>query len=399
MIIPSYKHLGGVHPDTAALKNILASMGVKAPHTGKPFTEAMLLGIGGGLGAGYILWEFKKYASAILVLAFRNNWQYPVKFMQNLCGRLGAKLIIKETAGQKAAASNLTDALAKGKPVIAWVDQHKLPYLHVPDYYDGCFFHVVGVYGIDEAKGEVLIDDRGTMPFMVGAEQFAKARARIVSFKNRLMMVEAPAKIDLHKAILVGIRDGAAHLSKPSTSFSLPAFLKWAKLMTDAKDQKAWSKVFAKPLGLYSTLRSIYEGISVVGTSGGCLRGLYADFLEESGTVLNKPKLKEVAAQYKALDKMWNAFAEAALPDAVKPLKETKTLLVQRDEALKTKGQSGLEELEKVGQQLHAMREAFDKKFPMNDSDIATLFADMQKHLYGIYETEVKANAALRDVV
>ncbi len=57
MILDVYTQYGGQHPHTAALKNILAYYGVKAPHTGEPFTEAMLLGIG-GLGAGYILWEF-----------------------------------------------------------------------------------------------------------------------------------------------------------------------------------------------------------------------------------------------------------------------------------------------------------------------------------------------------
>jgi len=74
MIINSYKLLGGKHPETATMKNTLAALGVKAPHTGKPFTEKMLLGIGGGLGMGYILWEFKKHDSAILVMAFQNKW-------------------------------------------------------------------------------------------------------------------------------------------------------------------------------------------------------------------------------------------------------------------------------------------------------------------------------------
>jgi len=56
------------------VKNTLAALSVKAPHTGKPFTEEMLLGIGGGLGMGYILWEFKKHDSAILAMAFQNKW-------------------------------------------------------------------------------------------------------------------------------------------------------------------------------------------------------------------------------------------------------------------------------------------------------------------------------------
>jgi hypothetical protein len=83
-ILPNYTQFGGQHPETAALTNGLAAYGLTAPHTGRPYTEAMLLGVGGGLGAGYILWEFKAHpaAVAILVLGFRITWQYPLKFME-----------------------------------------------------------------------------------------------------------------------------------------------------------------------------------------------------------------------------------------------------------------------------------------------------------------------------
>ncbi len=104
MILSNYTHFGGKHPETAGYKNILAYQGVEAPHTAKPFSEAMLLGIGGGLGAGYILWEFKKYGGAVVVLGFRNRWQYPMKYFTNLSNRLGAKVTFEETAGEVKAA-------------------------------------------------------------------------------------------------------------------------------------------------------------------------------------------------------------------------------------------------------------------------------------------------------
>src|SRR3712207_4746463 len=47
---------GGTHPETAALANTLANAGVTVD--GGPMTEELILGVGGGLGAGYILWEF-----------------------------------------------------------------------------------------------------------------------------------------------------------------------------------------------------------------------------------------------------------------------------------------------------------------------------------------------------
>src|SRR5687768_14292705 len=96
----------GIHPETATLKQVLALQGVKNPHTGEPFTEAMLLGIGGGLGAGYILWEFKAHESANIVMGFRSRWNYVAEFMQKVPHRLGAETVLQE-ASRKKAADNL----------------------------------------------------------------------------------------------------------------------------------------------------------------------------------------------------------------------------------------------------------------------------------------------------
>ena len=72
-----YQLTGGVHPDTHAIAGVLANRGLLDPHSGRPLSEAMVLGVGGGLGAGYILWEFKAHDLRSLVLGFRNSWQYP----------------------------------------------------------------------------------------------------------------------------------------------------------------------------------------------------------------------------------------------------------------------------------------------------------------------------------
>ena len=75
----SWEFRGGLDGDTAAFANVLANLGVVAPHTGEPLTEAMVLGVGGGLGAGYILWEFDTlpFRARVLTLGFRRLWQYP----------------------------------------------------------------------------------------------------------------------------------------------------------------------------------------------------------------------------------------------------------------------------------------------------------------------------------
>ena len=124
----SWELRGGVHGDTAAFANVLANLGVVAPHTGEPLTEAMVLGVGGGLGAGYILWEFDShpFRSRVLTLGFRRQWQYPDRWARETAERLGLHAELHETGGAKAAAAALDAQLDQGLPAIAWIDPYTL---------------------------------------------------------------------------------------------------------------------------------------------------------------------------------------------------------------------------------------------------------------------------------
>jgi hypothetical protein len=112
-----YRMRGGLHPETATLANVLANQGVVSGVTGKPLTEAAILGIGGGLGAGYILWEFKARGGAILTLGFRNQWQYPS--IPGWTGRTLERLDIEpdlhETGGARALGRRSMPASTPGR--------------------------------------------------------------------------------------------------------------------------------------------------------------------------------------------------------------------------------------------------------------------------------------------
>ncbi|GAB4466915.1 MAG: hypothetical protein Kow00120_31100 [Anaerolineae bacterium] len=393
--IDTYTQFGGQHPETAALTNTLAALGLKAPHTDAPLTEAMLLGVGGGLGAGYILWEFKEHNNAVLVLGFRNNWQYPVKFYENLCNRLGVRVAFQETGGKKTAERNLLAALDRGIPAVAWVDRAHMPYLQLPDELMGWMSHIVSIHAIED--GHALVDDLATQPFSVPLEDLADARARIGSNKNRLLLVETlPDALDLPATVRAGLADCAAHLSQKSDSFSLPTFRKWARLMTDTTNKKGWPVVFADRTSLYGALKSVYEGVKLGGANGGGLRGLYADFLDEAAAVLGAPPLQEVAAKYRMLAALWDDFAEASLPDDVEPLRQTKALLQQRNDLLMAKGDGARDATTPLVAELAALHTECSRAFPMNDAAVEALFAALQERMAAIYAAEVAALDALK---
>lgn len=395
--IPNYEQVGGIHPETAAFTNILASKGITAPHTGQPYSEPMVLGISGGLGAGYILWEFNAHRTMtnvkVLVLAFKNRWQYPAKYFQVLADRLGLTISIPETGSEKAAWKSLNGALAANNPVVAWVDGATMPYLQVPAVMQGHTGHFIGICGTD--GDAYLIDDLAAQPFTVDAETLESARGRIGSFKNRLVIVEGQsADVGLEDAITQGIEDCITHLSSDSESFSLPAFRKWARLINDGKNAKGWHKVFADRRGLFSTLVSWFELIQISGQPCG-LRSMYADFLREASPIINKPRLLDAAAAYDALGNQWHALAEEALPDAYPLFTETKRLLRERDAITKQGGEAWRESVG-ITEKLRANRKEGNLNLPMSDAQIAEFFASMQGRLSDIYAAEVAALDALR---
>src|SRR5688500_206355 len=53
-------HMPGSIPATMALRVILTAAGVNNPSTKKPFTEAMLFGIAGGVGAGVAQFRYER---------------------------------------------------------------------------------------------------------------------------------------------------------------------------------------------------------------------------------------------------------------------------------------------------------------------------------------------------
>ena len=301
---------GGLHAETAAYANVLANTGVLAPHTGEPLTEAMVLGVGGGLGAGYILWEFGEHDARVLVLGHRRLWQYPARWAAETAERLGLHADVHETGGTKAAAQRLDSVLDRGLPAIVWVDPYQLGHRHLPAWLDGHGGGPVVVYGRD--GGDVLIDDRSSGRLAVPAHRLAAARARVGSYKHRLIEIDPElVEIDadrLRAAVEEGLRLQVEHLSSRSDSFSLPAWAKWARMLT-GRGAKAWPQVFADGRGLASATASIYTAAG----RGAHLRGLYAAFLDEAATLLGRD-LQSAAAAWREAAAAWERVVDVALP-------------------------------------------------------------------------------------
>lgn len=384
----TYSQYGGKHSESASIRNVLAA-------AGRDHSEALVFGVGGGLGAGYILWEFLEHRVKVLVLGWQHKWNYPVDWYQQVCARLAVTATFQEGVGRKGA-KQLDDALAAGKFPIAWCDRALLPHQHLPERYVAHFGTLIVVTQQD--GGDYLIDDLAEAPFRIDAAALARARDRISSYKARLLIAEPTGTPNLESAVRAGIHDCVETLLGSSESFALPAFQKWAKLMLHPKDKKSWLNVFAEPTGLFSTLASIYENTTLYSTDGGGLRGLYADFLREAAAILAMPALNGVADQYQALHTGWAHLAEIALPDSSAPFARAKALLRARDEALR-QGPAGSEKAASAADELETLHHELNRAFPLDETQRRLLFEAMSAQISHLYEAEMAAANALREAV
>jgi hypothetical protein len=84
MAVEGYRQFGGVHSQTAALRNVLDFMGATAPHDDKPFSEALLFGIMGGIGAAYFTFEWREGPSNLFVGVGPRYMTKPGELMERL---------------------------------------------------------------------------------------------------------------------------------------------------------------------------------------------------------------------------------------------------------------------------------------------------------------------------
>jgi hypothetical protein len=96
----------GRHWETGSIHNALAQQGFLAPHTGKPFSEALLLGVSGGITFGYFTFEYKGFLPHLALLT-RNTFD-PVP---TILERLGIAQDVRQTNRAETAEKNLIEVL------------------------------------------------------------------------------------------------------------------------------------------------------------------------------------------------------------------------------------------------------------------------------------------------
>jgi hypothetical protein len=392
-------HLPGNNPATAALRVLLAAAGVRDPRTGGPLSEAMVLGVAGGIGAGVFAFRYEKEDSSSFFVAGRHSWQDDLRFLTDGARRFGVRTEVGESSGAATADRILREALSAGRPAIAWVDMGTLPYRAMPTEWSGGGYHVVVVYSIDPETGAASLGDLAEEPFLVTRGAFADARARIRKQKNRVLSLAGePEPLDLASAVRAGLeacRDGL--LRPQGTNFSLEAFRIWGERLRGGRDKESWSRAFPPGRALWQGLTSVADFVEHYGTGGGLLRPLFAEFLVEAAEATGDRRLAPIAARYAEVGRQWSALANAALPDDVPAFAEAKRLLAEKAELFF--GGGAPDEIGAIWKRLGELREAAAEAFPLAEPECDALKEDLSRRVLAIYEEEKGAFEELGSVV
>lgn len=401
MKLQEFAHFGGHHWETACLKNMLAYQGLIAPHTNQPFSEAMILGIAGGITPGYSFCpSVLDDAGGIFIPGRSRLLSTSSTFATRFLHRLLIGSEVQETTSKVAALHHVKTALKSGKPIIAYCCKPSLPYLQLPMIYGAYkWMHTVVVHNLDEANGEVHLADVASTSLKISMQDFSEARSKIPSYKNRSLNVDAPKKLtlkQLKEAVLAGIEDYLALSNHPPMkTFSLEGLSQWAKLMTNDRNAKGWRRVY--PGGkLFLALRDVFESIETLDTGGGLYRHLYADFLEEAATFSGLKSLQKVATHYRHLGNGWTEFAEACLPDQQKISKDTKASLRLRESEFRRGDEQGLEKVAKASKEIERLEKMVLKKgYPWGEKRTLELLESLSEQLKELIVMEKEALVAL----
>ncbi|MCA0455336.1 MAG: BtrH N-terminal domain-containing protein [Chloroflexi bacterium] len=401
-ILKNYHQFDGLQQETGAIHNVLAYGGQPAPHTGKPLSEALLMGISGGIAVGYFLFEYQGYLPHVALLT-RNTFDP----LETLFERLALPREVLQTSKPNIAYENLIATLESGHPAVVWADAFSLPYNLLPSDERMWGTVPIVVYGVE--GDTVYIADRSPQPRTVTTDELMTARGRVKDDKSRILVLDAPDMDKLPAAVLKGIWQCISLFTDAPpkgkrTNFGFAALEHWADMLVNTRNKHSWERYFTPGSRLYNGIAGdigqpgVFDWITWWNGSDGAERGMYADFLDEAALLLGKPALKAVGEQFRQSAKAWNALAEAVLPDTIPLLKETRELK-QRNRRLIKQGMSTLEERKAIVARLKALKAAAATEFNLSAGDYTAFRETLRDHILTIADLEKAAVAALQAAV
>ncbi|MDE0142087.1 MAG: DUF4872 domain-containing protein [Caldilineaceae bacterium] len=397
--LTDYAQFEGLHWETGTVRNYYDYCGVKAPHTGKPYSEALLMGISGGAVMGYFVFAYQGIDPHARILT-RNTFDP----METMLQRLGSVQDLRQTASAEKAVSNLVDTLQEGTPAVTWVDAFSLPYDPQPYEFEIPHMLPVVVFGYDEEANQVAIADRARVPLFATTSQLAAARSKVKKFRHRIMTLGKPDVDQIPVAVEAGIQDSIQlYTEKPPKgarhNFGFAAYQRWADALRKPKMRGSWDKEFPRGRKMYAGMESVFSDTHTYGKEGFAERDVFAAFLDEAAQILGRPGLEEAAAHFRASGLAWRVLGELLLPDEVSVWGEARRLMLENQQLFLVQGGESFEEGQANAERLIAIRSEMEKEFPLTEEEVVAFRESVAEQVLKISAVEELAVAAMKEAM
>lgn len=310
-LLPSYPGAGfATHRESALSQRLLAAAGLD-------LSEALVCGLGGGIGFMYAVFEYESMPYPLLTFVTQHH---PRPWLEEVADNLGLELSTVTSSSAGAALKKLDAALNEGKPALLTVGKAGLPWfadLSEMEAYDPYTIVVAG-----KGDGEYLVDDCSEAAERISADALSKAWAlhKKGKFAVRTISVPEVGARQVSDALRSALATTSAHMTGPvlgnafDVNFGLSGIRKWAGEVSDARTKKGWSARFGEAEAFRYAMDRVSECFTVAYGSPGATRPLYAEFLAEAHEVaaVDLAPAAEAAAASGALWEAVVAVADAA---------------------------------------------------------------------------------------
>ncbi|HOY31437.1 MAG TPA: BtrH N-terminal domain-containing protein [Bacteroidales bacterium] len=289
-----FTHKMAAHCENGTTANLLNFHGIK-------LSEPLVFGIGAGCFFSYT--PFIR-VNNLPVISFRH---WPGVIFRRTTSGLGVQVETMKFSSPAKSMDELDKLIEKGIPVGLLVGVFNLPYFP-PEY--RFHFNAHNLVVIGKQNDLYYISD----PVMENIETLNGKELQRVRFakgtyppKGRMYWIrETPQTVDIEKAISVGIKKNCSYMLR----IPVPLFgVKGIRYI--AGRLKNWDSRFGDynaALRLGQFIRMLEE----IGTGGAGFRFIYAAFLQEAATILNKPELKVLSSEMTGIGDRWRNFAAMA---------------------------------------------------------------------------------------
>ncbi len=292
MIVQNFNHRMAAHCESGAIASLLN-------HGGLQLTEPLVFGIASGIFFGYFH-KMKSFAFPTFIV--RNK---PGQMRTNIEKRTGVRFKTYDFKDPLQGQQTLDRMLMQNTPTAAQVDFFYMDY--VPSWERVHInVHFLVVAGKEDNK--YLISD-AYFPKMVELDAASLEKGRFaggaMSPKGFIFHLDKlPADIDYNKAIVKGIKKACFYMLK----IPIP-FLGIKGMRMFAKKVVEWPKFARDTEHLSHEIMKINILLEDQGTGGAGFRFMYATFLQQAATLIDKPELKSLSGELMKIGDGWREIS------------------------------------------------------------------------------------------